>query len=105
MIETVYLSGKFVNKETGGPYEGRVQLFPSRLWVDEDGVSYATRGADVMTKSGFFKVALTSCKKRDGDFGWHYTIKCPLGVWTIKPEAGEGEVLHLKDLLNTRFTQ
>lgn len=103
-MESVFVSGQFVNNQTGAPIDGPVRFTPSRMWADQDGVSYAILSPTVMTDKGRFRVRLTACHPREGDYGWHYQIQCPMGIWTCKPDGPEGAELSLKDLLPTRYT-
>lgn len=102
-MESVFISGRFINKETGEPIDGAVELIPSRLWVDELGVSYATLAPATVTVGGKFVVEVTSCHQREGDHGWFYQIKCPMGTWSIRPQGKDGEVLTLRSMLPSRF--
>lgn len=105
MVNSVVVSGRFVNKDTNQPIDGVVEFEPSRLWVDECGISYATLSPQVQTENGRFRVRVTTTDPREGDYGWHYTIKCPMGSWTLKVEGEDGDELSLKDLLPSRFSK
>lgn len=97
-MQVTVVSGRFVNQETGEPIQGRITFMPSRFWVDEYGVSYATLAPDVeLDEEGRFEVMVTPTYQREGDFGWHYKVTTPAGRWSVKIEQ-DGEV-YLKDLL------
>ena len=102
-MKTAIIEGRFVSKETGQPVDGPVEFIPSRFWVDDYGVSMATLAPAVYTDQGRFCVEVTPTHQREGDFGWHYTVKCPVGTWTIK--VNEPGKQKLRDLLPTRFSQ
>lgn len=99
MIETLHLSGRFIDQRTRNPIDGPVELIPSRFWVEEDGVFYATMAPSTVTVSGYFVVPVTACKRRTGDMGLWYTIKCPMGQWHIRPDGEDGEKINLKSLM------
>ena len=101
-METAIVEGRFVNKDDGEYIESEIEFQPSRFWVDEHGVQMATLAPKVNTNKGRFRVELTTTGQREGDYGWHYTVKCPVGTWTIKVD--EPGKYRLKDLLPTRFS-
>jgi len=102
-VDTAIIEGRFVAKETGEPVDGVVEFLPSRLWVSEGDKDYATLSPRVITNEGRFSVEVTTTQAREHDFGWHYTVKCPVGTWTIKVEVPGKH--RLRDLLPTRFSQ
>lgn len=102
-MDTVYISGRFVNKENQKPIDGPIELVPSALWLeDEDGIAFATLAPATITKQGKFRIAVTACHARDGVYDWFYQIRCPMGVWSIHPDGEDGTEVHLKDMLPTR---
>jgi hypothetical protein len=102
-VKTAKISGRFVDKTTGEPVDGVVEFIPSRFWVTEGKHDYATLAPRVTTVEGRFEVEVTPTCQRKGDFGWHYTVNCPVGTWTIKVDRAGHHLL--RNLLPSRFTQ
>ena len=99
-MESVQVTGRFVS-DTGTPIDGHISFYPSKLWVeDEAGVIVAPRAYDqfYLTNGGFL-VNLT--RTDQGEHDWHYTVKCPVGEWSIRVDR-DGPVF-LKSLLPKRF--
>lgn len=95
-MESLVVTGKFVNKDTNEPIDGYIEFIPSKLWIeDEYGVTYATLAPRMNLRNGMFKVELT--KTDQGEYPWYYTVRCPKGTWSVKITGDEP--LGLKDLL------
>jgi len=102
-MQTVEVSGRFVD-DTGAPVVGSlVKFVPSKIWVeDKDGNTYPAYAPEVILDSqGNFCVELS--RTDTADFMWHYTVFCPVGKWTVY--INEEGPLRLRDLLPKRFAR
>jgi len=102
-MRSVQVVGRFVDSD-GLPLKGRVKFSPSRLWVTEEEVAWATLHADEELVEGRFAVELTPTHGHD-DFAWHYTLDCPAGRWTIRGIPDTKDVIFLADFLPARFSK
>lgn len=98
-MRSVTVSGRFVN-EHHEPIHGAIKFTPSKVWVeDKDGETYVAAAPEVELNDGWFSVELSATDTTL--LPWHYTVNCPVGIWTIRV-TGEHPLL-LKDLLPKRF--
>lgn len=97
-MQSVQVSGRFVD-DLGRGKTGVIRFEPSKLWVMEGDEAYATLAPEVELDDGRFGVLLS---RTDTDqHPWHYTVHCPVGIWSIRVEA-DGPLL-LKNLLPRKF--
>ena len=100
MMEQVQVSGRFVDQDKN-PIEGEVSFIPSKIWIeDEDGETYPTLAPEMHLTNGQFLVYLT--RTDTAEVRWHYTVRCPLGTWSIWLD-GPGP-FSLKELLPKKFS-
>ena len=97
-MKAVQVSGRFVH-EDGSPCAGPIEFIPSKLWIDDGDESYATLAYYGELVNGSFLVYLS--RTDTAELPWHYTVKCPVGEWTI--HVTEDGPLSLKSLLPSRF--
>lgn len=95
-MNTVEISGRFIN-ENREPYIGLIRFVPSKIWVEEGEMAYATLAPDAVLEDGKFTVQVTDVGE---EHLWHYTVYSPVGRFTIYPH---GDKLLLKDLLPKRY--
>lgn len=98
-MRTVVVHGRF--STNGQPVQGKISFRPSRVWVEEMGVTYPTMAPEVELDNGRFTVELTPTDA--GEYSWSYLVTCPLGSWTIK--VTEDGPVPLKDLLPKRVVE
>lgn len=103
-MNSVQVKGRFLDENGNpAPEKARIQFIPSRLWVNEDGISYGTLSVDTELVDGRFCVELTPTTGHD-DIPWTYTVICPVGRWTVCiPDTDK--TLLLRDVLPSRFKQ
>jgi hypothetical protein len=66
----------------GQPVQGLVRFTPERLWVVEDGITWAALAPHAELVGGRFTVQLTPT---DTDtVPWYYQIECPAGTWRFR---------------------
>lgn len=96
-MRTHRVSGRFVTEE-GEAVAGEISFIPSRIWLEEDGVTYPCLAPEVVLEDGGFAVDITGTDT--DDLPWHYQVISPVGKWTIK--AGQDDSHFLCDLLPKR---
>ena len=101
-MQTVVVQGRFINQGDGSPHQGCIDFQPGKLWVEEFGIAYATMSYHNELKDGIFIARLTPTHGHDSKLPWYYTVKCPVGQWSIQIPESE-EPIMLQDLLPAQF--
>jgi hypothetical protein len=93
-MQSVTVTGRFVDQNRN-PIAGRVRFIPSRLFLVEHGVTWATRAPEVDLVEGRFSVELSRTDQHHVD--WFYVVDSPMGAMIVKIQ--DDGPLKLVDLL------
>ena len=93
-MNTVMVTGRFVD-EYGQPLAGECKFIPSRIWVEEEDLTYPTAAPEVTLVNGKVLAYLNRTDQEELD--WYYTVVCPAG--TMRIHVTDDGPLKLRDLL------
>ena len=81
MPQSCVVSGSFISKN-GKPGQGLVRFTPSRLWVVQDGITWACLAPDVQLDADGSFVARVTATDTD-TIPWTYYVYTPAGCYEV----------------------